>query len=416
MSAEAFSIRLPVEVGAISERIIRGDFRFTRYREKLISKGAGKEPRVLSIPTARDRLILKVMSDFLFELFPEARPQLPQEKIARVCSLVNEGGFTSYIKIDLKGFFPSIDHKRLSTKVRKRIRLKAFHELMGQALKNPTVPAGGSGGVLPKCGVAQGLSISNVLAEIFMLEIDREIQALAPAYSRFVDDIIILTNDDPEMLLKQVISILKKSKLKPHEVSADNSKTKFGHLVEGFDFLGYVIHPNKVSVRQSSIKAFEGALVSVFAEYKYRLRLAKSDIEKSWVETRFRWALNLKLTGCIYKSQRFGWIFYYSQITDSSVLRRIDNTVSHLFNRFKISLPPKPKRLLKSFYESKRVDKSTHRYIPNYDDISMEGRRKFLREVGFDLTGKTESDIFFIFSRMIRRATKSLERDIAHIS
>ena len=394
-----------------------GTYNFTKYKEKLISKGAGKSPRQLSIPTIRDRLTLKIICQFLFEIFPEAKPELPQEKVDRLRQAIDAGTYQYFIKIDLKDFYPSINHKLLLSKLYKRVRAPQFRHLVSSALQNPTAAEHHvKGASASKCGVAQGLSISNVLAEIFMLDIDAEIRAAAPACFRYVDDIIILVDANPEAVCEQVCGILKKSKLNPHPLDAAGSKTQVGCVSSGLDFLGYTIKSKQVSVRKSSVTNFESSLVEVFTEYKHRLRTARIPVEKETALRRFRWALNLKITGCIYKNQRFGWVFYYSQINDLSVLRRLDNTVRKLCIRFGIVIPPNPKRLLKAFYESKRTDKQSHWYIPNYDEMTIPKMRTFLAGIGYKVDALPEDEVLFAFHRLVRYATRSLEKDISNVS
>ena len=161
---------------------------------------------------------------------------------------------------------------------------------------------------------------------------------------------------------------------------------------------------------------FESSLVGVFTEYKHRLRGAKDKAEKNSALARFRWTINLKLTGCIYKDQRFGWVFYYSQINDLSVLRRIDNTILSLFKRFSVTVPPNPKRALKAFYESKRTDKASHLFIPNYDFMTTERMRFFLTEIGYNVSGFPDSEVVIAFHKTIRRATRNLEKDVSSFS
>lgn len=412
-----FELKLAEEISLISRKALAGTYSFTKYKEKLISKGAGKAPRQLSIPTIRDRLTLKIVCDLLFSIFPESKPALPQEKIEILRNAINSGKYTHFVKIDLKDFYPSIDHKLLLSRLYKRIRLSAFHRLIERALENPTVPEGNTkNAALNFKGVAQGLSISNVLAEIFMIEVDERLRGLAPVYLRFVDDILILTDDQPAAICQKASELLRKAKLNPHPMGASGSKTQVGKIAQGFDFLGYLMRPKIVSVRKSSVINFEGSLVGVFTEFKHRLRKAKDAQEKAAALARFRWAVNLKLTGCIYKNQRFGWVFYYSQIDDLSVLRRIDNTVERLIERFGISVPPNPKRVLKAFYESKRTDKESHLYIPNYDFMTADKMRFFLKEIGYKVDGFPDVEVAVAFHRLVRRATRSLEQDVAGLS
>lgn len=417
VDAQNFAAKLAAETALISKKVLAGTYSFTKYKEKLISKGAGKSPRQLSIPTIRDRLTLKIVCDYLFKVFPESKPSLPQEKIGALRSAIDSDKYRYFIKIDLKDFYPSINHKLLLSKLYKRVRINSFRNLIKNSLENPTVPeASTKNAAVNNLGVAQGLSISNVLAEIFMMDIDEKIRNLAPICLRFVDDIIILTNAEPVAVCNDVCKILRKAKLNPHLLNVPSSKTQVGKVSNGLEFLGYSLRPKTVSVRKSSIKNFESSLVGVFTEHKHNLRNAKDMAEKDSAHAKFRWALNLKLTGCIYKNQRFGWVFYYSQINDLSVLRRIDNTISLLCTRFSITVPPNPKRILKAFYESKRTDKESHWYIPNYDCITVPKMRKFLAEIGYKVDHVSGTELTFIFHRLVRRATRSLEKDVSSFS
>lgn len=65
----AFENKLDENVRLISQKVLSGKYKFTRYREVLISKGRGKEPRVISIPTIRDKLALSAYHQFLQSSF-----------------------------------------------------------------------------------------------------------------------------------------------------------------------------------------------------------------------------------------------------------------------------------------------------------------------------------------------------------
>ena len=51
------------EIKLISDRVNCGTYKFTPYKEKLISKGATSNPRQISIPTARDRITLRALCE-----------------------------------------------------------------------------------------------------------------------------------------------------------------------------------------------------------------------------------------------------------------------------------------------------------------------------------------------------------------
>lgn len=417
VDADKFENQLTAECEIISRKVLAGTYNFTAYKEKLISKGSGKAPRQLAIPTIRDRLTLRVICNLLFEIFPGAKPLLPQDQISKVRDAIASDKYSNFVKIDLKDFYPSIDHKLLMRRIGRKTRLKQFKDLIHKSLVNPVVAQGRSkGSQVSTCGVAQGLSISNVLAEIFMQDIDVQLANSDFSYCRFVDDILILTSGDPRALCEQVCKVLRQSKLNPHFLDAFESKTRIGKVIDGFDFLGYQMMPNKIGCREKTVLAFESSIVEVFADYAHRNRVAKTALEKEQVLFRFRWALNLKLTGCIYKNRRFGWIFYYSQIDDTSILRRIDKTVVKLITRFNVATPPKPKTLVKSFHEAKRSNKTDHRYIPNYDSMDVDKMRNLLKSIGQKVDSFNDVEVCFAFHRLIRKATQKLDKDISHMS
>lgn len=417
VDARNFRARLTSEVALISKKALGGSYEYTKYKEKLVSRGADKAPRQLAIPTVRDRLTLRVLCDFLFDIYPEARPQLPQIKIDDLKTAVDSGKYPHFIRIDLRDFYSSLDHSIVLSRTGRRARLPAFRKLVADALENPTVAENARKETSPRTkGVAQGLSISNVLAEIFMMDVDARIKLLAPVYIRYVDDIIILTNDDPSPLCKMVFEILRASKLSPHPIHEPGSKSHIGLTAEGFTYLGYSVQPARITVKASNVLAFEGSLVETFVEYRHRLRTAVTAPERDVARARFRWNLNLKLTGCIYKGQRFGWVFYYSQINDPTVLYRIDNTVRLLLNRFNIAVPPNPKRAVKAYFEAKRTDKASHRYIPNYDSLTVPAVRAFLTEIGVSVGGLPDDEVMIAFNRVIGRATHKLQKDVSSMS
>src|SRR5258708_623262 len=57
------------EITVISRKVFEDTYHFTRYREKLILKGAKSLPREISIPKVRDKLVLRAMTEALVEVF-----------------------------------------------------------------------------------------------------------------------------------------------------------------------------------------------------------------------------------------------------------------------------------------------------------------------------------------------------------
>lgn len=418
----AFTKYLAQEVALIEEKVRQKSYKYTPYKERLISKGANDLPRVISIPTVRDRIVLRGICDLLTETFPKAVPEIPQIKIEALKSAFETRRFKEFVKIDLRQFYPTIPHDRLIQALRCRIRKDEVLTLIRDAVSTPTVPEarGSKGAKKNALGVPQGLSISNLLAEIYLLKFDAEMKALDDlSYSRYVDDILILCKSErSKAIADYVCETLEQWGLKPHRLGLPGSKSQYGSLKEEFDFLGYHIHDGRLSIRKQSVHKLEGALARICTVYRHKLSQARKPEEVTRAAQICEWHINLRLTGCIFGGKRLGWMFYFSQVNDTSCIRAIDNTVMKLMERFYLSGIIRPKRLLKTYYECQRKDKATHKYIPNFDEMDVNEQRKILSLLLGESKIKGLKDIRVqeLFRMNIAKAVKELEEDLANVS
>ncbi|RQU78506.1 reverse transcriptase [Burkholderia cenocepacia] len=414
--------RLKEELSIINKKARDGSYKFTPYKEKLISKGAMSLPRVISIPTARDRVTLRALSELLSKVFPEAVMEIPQVKIDRLVKSLMSGKFYEFVKIDLRQFYPSVPHANLKKKIRSRIRKPEILSLIDGAITTPTVPEkrGGQGAKPSAAGVPQGLAISNLLAEIFLLDFDKQMSLMSGiSYERYVDDILVLcAAGESRRLAGEMIERLEALGLRPHQLDEEGSKTKCGRIDEEFDFLGYRSCGNGLVVREQSIHKFEASLAGICTAYRHKLLAAKKPADKVRALGICEWRLNLRITGCIFQGRRLGWVFYFSQITNTSPLRAVDNTVESLLRRFSLDGKIKVKRLLKTLYESRRTDKRGHRYIPNFDTMTVDEQRKILATLlGATRVGTlSDEKVSQLFQMRISAAVRELEADLAATS
>lgn len=137
----AFESRLEEEINIIQTKTRIQTYTFTYYREKLISKGAKHFPRVLSIPTVRDRLLLLALKEYLHLIFPECiNRDLPNKKIADLYKYMQQHSDSAYLKTDIKGFYDHIDHTILFGLLKEKIEDERILSLLWKAIHNPTVP------------------------------------------------------------------------------------------------------------------------------------------------------------------------------------------------------------------------------------------------------------------------------------
>jgi len=403
----------------IEKKVRSGTYQFTPFKEVLLPKGAGSPPRLVSLPTARDRIVLRALYEILLAAFPEAVSEIAQIKIASIVGSMTRYNFGEFIKVDVTQFYPSISHAQLLDKIKTRIREPEILALIERAITTATVPAsrGGKGAPKNSKGVPQGLAISNVLAQLYMGDFDKQMCLnKAILYQRYVDDILVLCpTGEASNTYGKMYGALHDIGLTPHELNDVGSKSKSGLISSEFEFLGYRFADRLISVRKSSILKLESAFANIFTTYSHMLDSANTSLKIQRARDLCEFRLNLRITGCIHEGKRLGWVFYFSQITDISKLRGLDHTVDCLLKRFHLTGQIKVKRLLKSFYEAKRTDKTSHSYITDFDQMSVERKRQILSF----LTGHyekiktcTDDEIVNLFKLKIHRVVQELQKNL----
>lgn len=402
VSPSRFENELEENIDIINRKVLNGTYRFTRYKQLLFLKGPGKAPRTVCVPTLRDKLVASVLNELLVEIYgDECKTKLPQLIIDDIIN--NKKSYDCFIKLDVKSFYGSIDQEKLLKILKRRIRKKEILGLIESAIKTEAISypirERGQRGER-KCGVPEGLPISNALANIFMSDIDTKYQKRNDlVYYRYVDDILILVNKENfESVKAEIEEDIKKKGLE------FNSKKDEGLIADGFEYLGYKLYEDKVTVRLSSVLKIEQSIEELFGEIK------KGNLKY------IQWKLNLKITGFILEKHKYGWIFFYSQINDMNLLFHLDDVVSKLIKRYKLDGKIKVKRFVRAFSEMHYALHET-KYISNLDELTHEQKRKVLSEIyGMDLSGKSDLQTEIMFRRVMRREIRDIEKDVQNIS
>ena len=141
VTPKAFEDNLDNNIQIISRKVLSGVYKFTRYREVLISKGRGKEPRVISIPTVRDKLALSACHQFLRASFEGVIEEpLLHTIVGDISREVLTGRFDGYVKIDITHFYSSINHQILLKKVKRKVRKAEAISLLQEAITTQKIP------------------------------------------------------------------------------------------------------------------------------------------------------------------------------------------------------------------------------------------------------------------------------------
>ncbi|CCK76678.1 RNA-directed DNA polymerase [Oleispira antarctica RB-8] len=363
-SPKQFEDSLDSEIELIQRKITNMSYRFSRFNEKLILKNKFSPPRAVYIPTVRDRLVLSAVNSYLSEVFQEdLKPyQLTvKANVAEIINTIKDGQFDAFIKLDVKNFFPSLDHEILLKKLQARVEDKTAFSVLKKVLNRS------------ECGIAQGLSISSLLAAIYLNEVDKSFKHRNSfKYFRFVDDILILCkHSDVTAIHSEIQQKTNDLKLVLHSTKVPG-KSEHGCLGKNtLEYLGFSFLGDQISVRESSVEKLRKRIRQVFTDtYKNPNNLSK-DINSKLCHT-----LNLKITGCLYNNKPYGWLFFFQDINDLTLLNHLDWYVKKCFDDFDIDYDPnKTKSFVKTYFAMKSLKPhklDADSYVPSFDSNSTE--------------------------------------------
>jgi len=212
----------------ISDILLDENYKFSGIdRSKLNQKD------VFFTISPQDHYALKKISKDLKRLYKISMSN--RDDISEQVLRILESSFRySIVRLDIKNFYESIKYDSLYEKLFRDKLLTSKSLSILDELSN----------YVDKC-IPRGLSISPVLSEIFMREIDYKIQRIESIYyyARYVDDIIIISSSNSDFIYNEVSDILKAHNLKINKKTYKTdvelpSEYNFS-TVNKFDFLGY---------------------------------------------------------------------------------------------------------------------------------------------------------------------------------
>jgi RNA-directed DNA polymerase len=158
-------------------------------------KNGGKRP--LGIPILRDRVvqqaILQVINPIIDPSFSEFSYGFRKKRSAKMAikqaEEYYEQGYKVAVDFDLKDFFSTINHQKLMSLVSYYIKDKAVLKLLQKFQETDIFDNGLR--IANEEGVAQGGPISPLLANIYLNQLDRELEKRGHKFVRYADDFVI---------------------------------------------------------------------------------------------------------------------------------------------------------------------------------------------------------------------------------
>lgn len=248
---------------AVKEQLQSATYQPKPVKRVWIDKPGSREKRPLGVPTITDRIVqsaLRMVIEPIFEKdFAEHsygfRPKRGcKEALRRVDTLLKEGR-SWVVDADLKSYFDSIPHERLTELVERKIADGRVLGLIQSFLKQGIMDvlahyrAGES-------GTPQGAVISPLLANLYLDPLDQLMASQGNEMVRYADDFIVLcrTPEEASEVLREIQRWVEQAGLKLHP-----EKTRIVDATQpgGFDFLGYHFEQGHKTPRQKSLKKFK---------------------------------------------------------------------------------------------------------------------------------------------------------------
>jgi hypothetical protein len=194
----------------LQERVTRDTFEFSRTRTMAISKRGGSVFRrtVLCTSSLDETLVLRKINDNLRRAYG-IKPVKRNDLLQLLKQAIAEPTPKTLIRIDIKSCFESINRKRLIEKIIRDGNV-SFQTI--SLLKKLFISASSKHPRITKLGIPRGVIVSSTLAEIFLIDLDRDMRSINGVYLllRYVDDILIFATRPYDEIAPQIADIIKK--------------------------------------------------------------------------------------------------------------------------------------------------------------------------------------------------------------
>lgn len=235
----------------LHEKLVNKQYKTSNYRTFTIYEP--KERLIFCLPYYPDRIVHHAIMNVLKPIFTEVFTKDTYSSIkgrgihaasyALMTALKDQAGTQYCLKMDIKKFYPSIDHDILKALLRKKFKDNDLLELLYEIIDSAD-------------GVPIGNYLSQYFANFYLTYFDHWLKQVKKVkyYFRYADDIVIL-NEDKNYLhkLRQEITGYLLNNLK---LTVKSNYQVFPVKERGIDFVGYVHYHTHVRLRKRIKQAF----------------------------------------------------------------------------------------------------------------------------------------------------------------
>ena len=214
-------------------------------------------------------------------------------------------------------------------------------------------------------GTPTGTSLSTVLGEFYLLDLENSLQLKNIKLIRYVDDILILAEkaDQLELAHRNL-----GRELDVRGLNLSKAKTWKKSFNEGFDFLGFSFDKNRVRVMESKALKWGRTYQGIARRFAVAIKQASRNKEKDCLLEEMVWEVNREVSGASGMQ-----VPYYSIADDLSPFMELDKQI-------RVILGGIFRRSGKKMRDSLRLE-SAHawawKYKNSYKDALQEAQEKF---------------------------------------
>jgi RNA-directed DNA polymerase len=258
----SFRVRLDENLKAISSQLKSREYGFSPLRPVIVPKRDGKS-RVICVPSVRDRIVQKVLLDFLCSKdvdrcrvknsvsFGFVPGRGVKQAAQRAAALRNKKPWA--YKADIQAFFDTLPRGRLEAELRRIVRHRTLHDLLIAAVHCEVSPQTAeqareliAQGICEGVGVRQGMPLSPLFSNIVLRGFDAQIEKANLSMVRYADDLIIFASSRSqcEEVHEIVKAALEPLGLHVHEPGPETTKTVIYEPAAPAEFLGVAVELN----------------------------------------------------------------------------------------------------------------------------------------------------------------------------
>ncbi|WP_456383367.1 CRISPR-associated endonuclease Cas1 [Hydrogenimonas sp.] len=253
-------VKRAVESGSLLSAIIGGTYTPGASLEHDIPKHDGGK-RTLSVSPLNDRIVAKAVVGALSPHFPFSdrsyayRPNKgPVRAIRRVLDEMRRDN-TWVLRSDIEAFFDSIEHDTLLAALHRNIEDPRIVTLLALFVKKGSMRSNRYKDHFE--GIHQGDPLSPFLANLYLDPLDRRLEERDIPFVRYGDDLILMGKNRKQ--IDDWLSALRRW-LENLHLRLNESKTRIGSLLYGFEYLGLYIHQHTIRIERNRFDRKANAL------------------------------------------------------------------------------------------------------------------------------------------------------------